>query len=150
MGNNFNELRWKIIRAKNLLQFIHQVTIEFRFRKSLAQERFKSNFEFRYQIKVSSIKFRKGFSKLNHISFTLKRIPKCSDIDSSVTLKTLLSLCYTCVWYEPVHEISNNVVSATNKASDQPAHTRSLIRAFASRLSVLWLLSYWLNTIWSF
>ena len=62
MGNNFNELRWKIIRANNL-QFIHQVTIEFRFRKSLAQERFKSNLEFRYQIIVSSIKFRKGFSK---------------------------------------------------------------------------------------
>ena len=38
---------------------------------------------------------------------------------------------------EPVHEISNNVVCATSKASDQPAHTRSLIRAFASRLSVL-------------
>ena len=34
MGDYFNELRWKIIRAKNLLQFIHQVTIEFRFRKS--------------------------------------------------------------------------------------------------------------------
>ena len=33
---------------------------------------------------------------------------------------------------EPVHEISNNVVCATSKASDQPAHTRSLIRAFAS------------------
>ena len=31
------------------------------------------------------------------------------------------------------HEISNNVVYATSKASDQPAHTRSLIRAFASR-----------------
>ena len=44
MGNYFNELRWKIIRANNLLQFIHQVTIETRFRKSLAQERFKSNF----------------------------------------------------------------------------------------------------------
>ena len=39
--------------------------------------------------------------------------------------------------YEPVHEISNNVVCVTNKASDQPAHTRSLIRAFASRLSIL-------------
>ena len=39
--------------------------------------------------------------------------------------------------YEPVHEISNNVVCATSKASDQPAHTHSLIRAFASRLSVL-------------
>ena len=38
---------------------------------------------------------------------------------------------------EPVHEISNNVVCATSKASDRPAHTRSLIRAFASRLSIL-------------
>ena len=35
--------------------------------------------------------------------------------------------------YEPVHEISNNVVCATSKASVQPAHTRSLITAFASR-----------------
>ena len=39
--------------------------------------------------------------------------------------------------YEPVHETSNNLVCTTNKASDQPAHTRSLIRAFASRLSIL-------------
>ena len=38
---------------------------------------------------------------------------------------------------EPVHDISNNVVFAINKASDQPAHTRSLIRAFACRLNVL-------------
>ena len=38
---------------------------------------------------------------------------------------------------EPVHEISNNVVCATSKASDQPAHTRSLIRAYASRLNNL-------------
>ena len=46
---------------------------------------------------------------------------------------------------EPVHEISNNLVCATSKGSDQPAHTRSLIRAFASRLGILWLLSYWLK-----
>ena len=39
--------------------------------------------------------------------------------------------------YDPRHEISNNVVCATSKASDQPAHTRSLIRAFASRLNIL-------------
>ena len=39
--------------------------------------------------------------------------------------------------FEPVREISNNVVCATSKASDQPAHTRSLIRGFASRLSIL-------------
>ena len=38
---------------------------------------------------------------------------------------------------EPVHEISNNVVCATSKAADQPAHMRSLIRAFASLLSIL-------------
>ena len=38
---------------------------------------------------------------------------------------------------ELVHEISNNGVCTTSKASDQPAHTRSLIRAFASRLSIL-------------
>ena len=64
MENYFNELRWKIIRANNLLQFIHQVIIEFRFRKSLAQERFKSNLEVRYQNILSSIKFRKGFAKI--------------------------------------------------------------------------------------
>ena len=39
--------------------------------------------------------------------------------------------------FEPWYEISNNVVYATSKASDQHAHTRSLIRAFASRLSIL-------------
>ena len=44
-------------------------------------------------------------------------------------------LCY--VILEQVHEISNNVVCATSKVSDQPAHTRSLIRAFASRLNIL-------------
>ena len=64
MGNYFNELRWKIIRTNHLLQFIHQVTIEIRFRKLLAQERFKFNIEFRFQIIVSSVKFRKGFAKL--------------------------------------------------------------------------------------
>ena len=52
--------------------------------------------------------------------------------------------------FEPPHEISSNVVCATNKASDQPAPTRSLIRAFASRFNILWVLSYWLNTICSF
>ena len=39
--------------------------------------------------------------------------------------------------FEPWHEISNNVGCATSKASDQPARTRSLIRAFASCLNIL-------------
>ena len=38
--------------------------------------------------------------------------------------------------FEQRHEISNNVVCATSKGSDQPAHTRSLIRAFASHLNI--------------
>ena len=38
---------------------------------------------------------------------------------------------------EPVHEISNNVACAASKATDQPAHMLSLIRAFASRLIML-------------
>ena len=63
MGNYFNELRWKIIRANNILQLIHQVTIEIMFRKSLAQKRLKSNLEFRIQIIVLSIKFWKCFAK---------------------------------------------------------------------------------------
>ena len=60
--NNLMNCAEKNIRANNL-QFIHKVTIEFRFRKSLRQERFKSNLEFRYQIIVLSITFRKGFAK---------------------------------------------------------------------------------------
>ena len=39
--------------------------------------------------------------------------------------------------FEPQYDISNNVVCATSKATDQSAHKRSLIRAFASRLNIL-------------
>ena len=45
---------------------------------------------------------------------------------------------------DPWCEISNNVVCATSNGSDQPAHTRRLIRAFASCWNILWLLSYFL------
>ena len=47
-----------------------------------------------------------------------------------------------CIEYEPVREISNNLVCATSKALDQPAHTRSLIRALACRLNIVRVLSY--------
>ena len=50
---------------------------------------------------------------------------------------------------EPVHEISNKMVCATSKASDQPAHTRKLIRAFASRLSIQ-AVKILTENIWSF
>ena len=46
-----------------------------------------------------------------------------------------------CLWIislnEPLHEISNNVVCATSRASDQLARTLSLIRDIASRLNIL-------------
>ena len=64
----------------------------------------------------------------------------------SVQKRTMDKLSFN----EPKHEISNNVVCATSKASDQPAHTRSLIRAFASRLNPLGVLSYWPNILWRF
>ena len=41
------------------------------------------------------------------------------------------------ILYEPVHEISKNVVCATSKGSDQPVYMCSLIRAFACRLNIL-------------
>ena len=51
-------------------------------------------------------------------------------------------LCAINRYINPRHEISNNVVCATYKGSGQPAHTRSLARAFASRLNILGVLSY--------
>ena len=39
---------------------------------------------------------------------------------------------------------ATDVLCATSKVSDQPAHTHSLIRAFASHLNIIWVLSYWL------
>ena len=39
--------------------------------------------------------------------------------------------------FELWHEVYNNVVCATSKASDQPAHMHRLIRAFASRMNIL-------------
>ena len=38
---------------------------------------------------------------------------------------------------EPQHKITNNVVCETSKGSDQPGHTRRLIRAFASCWNIL-------------
>ena len=56
----------------------------------------------------------------------------CKEISSKNIVRDTLELIY-----EPRHEISNNVVCATSKGSDQPAHTRSLISVFASRLNIL-------------
>ena len=71
----------------------------------------------------------------------LVQIPACASVHLSInTLSSTIHIersSYVAAIYEPVHEISNNLLCATNKASDQPAHTRSLIGAFACRLNIL-------------
>ena len=57
-------------------------------------------------------------------------------------LKLMLTKQTATLTFEPRHEISNNVVCVTSKATDQAAYTHSLIRAFASRLYILRVLSY--------
>ena len=60
--------------------------------------------------------------------------------EESVVFQTESVLKISLVNYiinEPQHRISNNVVCATTKPSDQPAHTRSLIRVFDSGLNNL-------------
>ena len=81
-------MRSKIIRANNHLQFKHQVAIEFNFRKSLAQERFKFNLEFRYQIIVTSIKFRKSFAKFM-IPIALFKKFMCEQFYASVEVSNI-------------------------------------------------------------
>ena len=49
------------------------IYIEFRFWKSLKQERFKSNLEFRYHSIILSIKFRKGFAKFMKLLALFKK-----------------------------------------------------------------------------
>ena len=65
-------------------------------------------------------------------------------------LEYIYLVCSAANTDEPWHEISNNVVCATSKGSDLLVHIHSLIRAFASRLNIQWILSYWPNSIWSF
>ena len=66
------------------------------------------------------------------------RVPTSADSSDSLYDSVIFPRCMSKSnpINEPVHEISNNVVCAASKASDQTAHTRSLIRAFASRLSI--------------
>ena len=52
-----------------------------------------------------------------------------------IQVNKLMALGHVC--FELQREISNNMVYATSKGSDQPVHKRSLIRAFASRFNII-------------
>ena len=74
-------------------------------------------------------------SRLGHTHYYFVKMK--TFFKDTTALEGLIFLYLNDPRFEPRHEISNNVVCATSKASDQPAHTRSLIRAFASRLNIL-------------
>ena len=57
--------------------------------------------------------------------------------DADVIINTREEIRQKLMVNEQQHEISNNVVCAISNASNQPAHMRSLVRAFASRLNIL-------------
>ena len=76
-------------------------------------------------------------SLMPHLLIMLTAKQVCPDIVKSFKGSLCLIDIDQKTTYELVHEISNNVAFATSKASDQPAHKRSLIRAFASHLSIL-------------
>ena len=66
-----------------------------------------------------------------HIIMLLSTIPKINSLVTEPNYSCMISII------EPWHEISNNMVCATSRGSDQPAHNRSLIRAFDSLLDIL-------------
>ena len=65
-----------------------------------------------------------------------------SEASTLINLHSILPLILVEYIDEPWHGISKNVICATSETPDEPAHTRILIRPFASRLSILRLLSY--------
>ena len=60
----------------------------------------------------------------------------------NILLISLLPILYYTLYLSHNIRFSNNVVCVTSKGSDQPAHMRSLIRAFACHLNILCFLGY--------
>ena len=67
----------------------------------------------------------------NKKNWKITQCAKCFTVNTLAASQRIANI------YEQRHDISNNVVCATIKASDQPAHMHSLIRAFACRLNIL-------------
>ena len=90
----------------------------------------------KFDFVISKIEF---VIKKNQAHFVISKNRFC-DIRTNMILKILI-LPDSAAIYELRHDISNNTVCATSKASDQPTHTHGLIiawiRAFASRLNIL-------------
>ena len=74
--------------------------------------------------------------------FWLRHKNKTSVMQSYLEVSYVISSSICGYDYEPPHEMSNNVVCTTSIGSDQPAHTRSLIRAFDNSLIIILISSY--------
>ena len=104
---------------------------------------FALNGELKESLSFHSVNGSKSQNEGPSLIFTFKEclVSHYYSIKSSIS-GTLVSYLLVIKINEPVHDISNNVVCATSKASDQPAHKRSLIRAFARLLNIILLLSF--------
>ena len=101
-----------------------------------------------YYGKILIFKHKKIDFKVNLIAYDKKNLtfslPLLRKSDKMLDKPRFLSLFSTCLINSIkqehscniLDEISSNVVCATSKASDQPAHTGSLIKAFASPLNI--------------
>ena len=89
-------------------------------------------------ISTSSIKL---FFKSDYRVIQLTIIKTTTKIVAHISLNfwtlKLFFFVFFQIEYEPLHEISNNVVCVTRKDSDQPPHMRSLNRAFVNRLNTM-------------
>ena len=94
-------------------------------------------------IRQSSEMLERLESRVNEMVATTKSLetsiqtPDASEEDTARELHDLISERGDHNHLSRGMSFSNNVVCATSKGSNQPAHTRSLIRAFASRLNIL-------------
>ena len=84
----------------------------------------------RFCIMPSAIWPTTNFKVIRQLPQILVVLTLCRPMKISVKFDTVIP-------FEPVHEISNNLVCATSKGSDQPSHTCRLIRAFSGRLNIL-------------
>ena len=94
-----------------------------------------------YRTATESDKSEKnGSNSVSALFHLLVPLMKCESADMRDTIVNGLGYTNPAVFklvFEPRQEVSNNIICATSRASDQPAHTCSLIRAFASRLNIL-------------
>ena len=96
MGNYFNELRWKNIRANNLLQPKHQATTEPRPRKSPAQKRPEPNLEVRYQITASPTKTQKSCREVSDTDSLVQEASESNRFTQSSQAKKPRAYIFCC------------------------------------------------------